>query len=166
MNVYVKPDGWVLSEEITKITGITQEVLETTGIPIAEAVDQFIAMWRKSTLKIAHNENFDCRLLRIEMARLFGKVELLEEWKIFPAYCTMVNSTHVLKLPPTEKMVAAGFNKPKSPKLEEAYEFFFGEKPYKSHDAMADVESTVMVYAKLTKPEETITNESQASCLR
>lgn len=127
INVFIKPDGWTLPEEIVKITGVTQET---------------------------HNESFDCRLLRIEMARLFGKIDLLEEWKVFPAFCTMVKSTHVINLPPTEKMVKAGFNKPKSPKLEEAYEFYFGKKPDKSHDAMADVESTLAIYLKLITPKE------------
>jgi DNA polymerase-3 subunit epsilon len=154
MNVFIKPDGWTLPEEIVKITGVTQEMLEKDGIPIADAVEKFLTIWRKSLLKVAHNESFDCRLLRIEMARLFGKIDLLEEWKVFPAFCTMVKSTHVLKLPPTEKMLKAGFDKPKSPKLEEAYEFFFGKKPDKSHDAMADVESTLAIYLKLNEKKE------------
>lgn len=149
MNVFIKPDGWVLPEFITNLTGITQDYLEEHGVPIATAVDQFLAMWSKSALCIAHNDSFDRRLLRIELARLFGKIPLLETWKIFPAFCTMKESAEMVNLPPTAKMLAAGFNKPKAPKLEEAYEYFYGKKPEKSHDAMADVESTLAVYKKI-----------------
>lgn len=155
MNEYVKPDGWELPEEITKLTGITQEKLLAEGKPIAEVVAKFIELWRKCNLCIAHNDSFDRRLFRIEMARLFGKVELLEEWKQAPYFCTMKESTAIINLPPTAKMIAAGFLKPKSPKLEEAFEFYFQKKPEISHDAMADVESTLAIYLKMTeKPSE------------
>jgi DNA polymerase-3 subunit epsilon len=149
MNEYVKPDGWELPAEITTLTGITQEKLMAEGKPIADVVAQFIEMWRLSDQTIAHNDSFDRRLFRIEMARLFGKVDLLEEWKIFPAFCTMLHSTNIVKCPPTEKMVKAAFGKFKAPKLEEAYEFFHGEKPKICHDAMADVETTLAVYKKI-----------------
>ena len=61
----------------------------------------------------------------------------------------MNESRDIVKLPPTKKMIAAGFNSFKSPKLEEAYQFFYGKKPEKSHDAMADVESTQAIFLKL-----------------
>ena len=46
-------------------------------------------------------------------------------------------------------MRAAGFNKPKSPKLEECIEHFFGEKLSGAHDAMVDVGACKRVYFNL-----------------
>lgn len=148
MNVFIKPEGWELPPEITTLTGIMAEQLESQGIPIADAIEKFLALWRKAKLTIAHNDSFDRRVLRIEMARLFGNVDVLEQWKNFPAFCTMNYTKNIVKMPPTAKMEAAGFNSFKPPKLEEAYLFFFGKKPAVSHDAMADVESTLAIYFK------------------
>lgn len=149
LNHYIKPDGWMLSKEITELTGITQERLQDEGIPIAEATTNFIEMWRKSKLTVAHNDSFDRRCFRIEMARLYGKVALLDAWKNSPSFCTMNESKNLVKLPPTAKMLACGFDSFKPPKLEEAYEFFYNKKPEKAHDAMADVETTLAVYQKI-----------------
>ena len=151
INIFIKPDGWTLPPEITKLTGITQEMLVEKGIPIKDAVETFIALWRKCTKTVAHNDNFDRRLFRIEMARLYGRVPLLDEWKNAPAFCTMRSSTDIVKCPPTKKMIDAGRTGYKSPKLIEAYEHFFKRKPEVSHDAMADVESTLAIYFELMK---------------
>lgn len=149
LDVFIKPDGWVMPPDLEKLTGITQAILEEHGIPIADALTAFLDLWRACNERIAHNDSFDGRMLRSEMARLYGNVALLEEWKQAPAFCTMLKSSPICNLPPTEKMVACGFNKPKPPKLEEAYAHFHGSKPQKSHDAMADTESTLAIYLKL-----------------
>lgn len=154
MQMLIRPDGWELPDNIAELTGVTTERLNESGVPIKEAVKAFIGLWRECKISVAHNDSFDRRMLRIELARIYGREPILEEWKAAPSFCTMLASTGILNLPPTEKMVAAGFNKPKAPKLEEAYHHFFGAKPAITHDAMADVESTVKVYFAIKKHNE------------
>lgn len=54
-----------------------------------------------------------------------------------------------MNLPPTERMRAAGFNKPKPPKLEECIRHFFNEDLDGAHDAMIDVAACRRVYFHL-----------------
>jgi DNA polymerase-3 subunit epsilon len=55
----------------------------------------------------------------------------------------------IVNLPPTERMLAAGFNKPKAPKLEECIHHFFGETLAGAHDALVDVRACARVYFHL-----------------
>ena len=55
----------------------------------------------------------------------------------------------VVNLPPTEKMRAAGFDKPKPPKLEECIRHFFNEELGGAHDAMIDLDACRRVYIHL-----------------
>ncbi len=103
------------------------------------ALSAFAALWRRASVRIAHNESFDARILRIGFKRFAGICDP-DDWKAGPAACTQILSTPIVKLPPTEKMVAAGrgrSNKP--PKLAEAYQFFTGKELNGAHNAMIDV---------------------------
>ena len=66
-----------------------------------------------------------------------------------PLFCTMEAAAPIVNLPPTERMLAAGFNKPKAPKLEEAIRFFFDESLDGAHDAMVDVIACRRIYFHL-----------------
>lgn len=152
MDLLIQPDGWTIPLELQELTGITQERAELFGFPIQRAIALFIGMWRKAKLRVAHNEAFDARLLRIEMLRqLDHDAALHEQWKVGEAYCTQTNSTKIINLPPTPKMIAAGFNKPKSPNLREAYKFFTGNELVGAHNASADVAGCKAVYFGIHK---------------
>jgi DNA polymerase III subunit epsilon len=62
------------------------------------------------------------------------------------AECTQALSTPILKLPPTEKMLRAGFRKNKSANLGEAYQFFTGRPLQGAHSAMVDVDACMACY--------------------
>ncbi len=68
-----------------------------------------------------------------------------------PQYCTQEASAPIVNLPPTERMIAAGRNHPKSPQLGEAYEHFTGEKLEGAHDALVDVLACKLIFDKLTE---------------
>jgi DNA polymerase-3 subunit epsilon len=149
----IKPDGFTISDFIAELTGITQERAMDEGVSRKEALDEFVALCDQSELCVAHNDNFDRKMIRISLIREFGR-ETANAWYCKEGrgfFCTMKASTPVCKIPPTGKMVKAGFDKFKSPKLEEAYQFFFGKKPDVCHDAMADVNSTVDIFFELVK---------------
>lgn len=151
MDVIVKPDGWTIPEEVANIHGITTERALAEGIPEDQALEQFLAMWDRR-LRIAHNESFDMRIVRIACKRFrdslnpTGEVAFSDEWKAGRAACTQVISTPILKLPPTAKMKAARRNHHKSANLGEAFEFFMGRPMENAHNAMADVLACKDVY--------------------
>jgi len=153
MNCIIKPDGWTIPEDLQKLTGITMERAHQFGVPIARALHLFIDLWSGADERVAHNEGFDMRMMRIELVRhphfsteAVGDTPFADFWKAAPSYCTAANSTSILNLPPTPKMIAARRNHPKTPNLGEAYEFFTGRKLEGAHNAMIDVDACIEVY--------------------
>ncbi len=148
MDVIIKPDGWVIPDEVAAIHGITTERALAEGIPETEALTQFIGMWMwdLKTLRIAHNESFDARIVRIAIKRLKADDALADEWKAGRAECTQKLATPICKLPPTAKMIAARRNHHKSANLGEAYKHFTGQDLVGAHSAMVDVRACMAVY--------------------
>lgn len=151
MDVIVRPDGWTIPEQVAAIHGITTEHALDVGIPEAQAVDMFMSLWRGRT-RIAHNESFDARILRIALKRYVDPrdtnlaIPPSDDWKASRAECTQLLSTPILALPPTAKMRAAGRNHFKSANLGEAYKHFTGKDLQDAHSAMADVQGCMEVY--------------------
>lgn len=144
----VRPDGYVIPEEMTKIHGISQERALAEGRPAAEVYREFMALWEEAAFRVAHSEGFDARMVRIELKR--HMTELADRWKAGPARCTAELSTPYCKLPPTEKMIAAGRGHQfKKPKLEEALRILCGEELKDAHSALADVEACSKIYLAL-----------------
>ena len=142
----IRPDGWIIPDETAAIHGITTERALAVGIPEDEAVKRFDTLWRNSAFRVAHNESFDCRILRIAYMRFFGR-DYAEAWKSAPAQCTQKMATPILDLPPTDKMVRAGFGwKKKQASLAEAYRHFFGQDFADAHSAMADAVACMEVW--------------------
>lgn len=144
MDVIVRPDGWTIPDDIASIHGITTEHAADVGIPESLAVGMFMEIWSHRT-RIAHNQQFDARILRIALMR-FEDQEAADDWKAGESECTAIMATPICKIPPTGKMVAAGFNKFKTANLAEAYRHFMGSDFENAHSAMADVQACMAVY--------------------
>jgi DNA polymerase-3 subunit epsilon len=152
MDVLIRPNGWTIPAELEALTGITNERAERFGVPIKAALSLFIRMWRLSQLRVAHNESFDARMVRIEMMRELDHTESIhDEWKAGPAFCTQTKSVKLINLPPTAKMLAAGRRTPKSPNLGEAFKFFTGTELVGAHNASVDVDACKTVYFGINK---------------
>lgn len=151
MDVIVKPNGWTIPEEVSKIHGITTEHAMDVGIPEEMAVEMLLAMWAGRPL-IGHNEQFDRRIIRIGIKRFIDPLDtnlvipVSDEWKAAKGECTCLLATPICKIPPTAKMKAAGFNKFKSANLTEAHLHFTGQPLKDAHSAMADVDGCLAVY--------------------
>ena len=147
VSLIIKPDGWTIPDEVAKIHGITTEKAMDLGVHEDLALEMFMGMWA-GRLRIAHNESFDARIIRIAQHR-FTTVcddEQRDAWKAGKTECTQLISTPILKLPPTAKMIAARRNHHKSANLSEAYKFFTGNDLVDAHSAMADVQACMAVY--------------------
>jgi len=139
----VKPyPGCVIGEEAFKAHGISHTKAMNEGIDGKEAADRFFDMVFRAERVIGHNVTFDIRMMRIHAAKAHGF-----KWDCpVPYACTMRMATPIIKIPPTAKMIAAGFSKYKPPNLGECVQFFFGETLEGAHDALVDVRACKRVF--------------------
>lgn len=145
LDVIVKPEGWVIPAEVAAIHGIDHERAMALGVPESLAVELLLELHKQAEFRVAHNEDFDARIVRIACKRFFDEATT-DEWKAGIAKCTATLSTPILKLPPTKKMVAAGRTHYKTPNLGEAYRFFTGRELVGAHSAMVDVLACMEVF--------------------
>lgn len=69
-NAYIHlPEQVPLTERITEITGITRDILHEKGQPIVPVLELFYTTYLKCDMVVAHNIDFDQRMVYIETAR-------------------------------------------------------------------------------------------------
>jgi DNA polymerase-3 subunit epsilon len=156
MNTMIRPDGWTIPEDVARLTGITTEKAAACGVSITIALDLFFSLWERAALRVAHNESFDARMVRIEIKHNPRHVDAIgdyaERWKDGAAFCTANASKPILQLPPTAKMLASRFkNQFKTPNMAEAHRFFMGKDFANAHSAAADVAACKAVYFAILK---------------
>lgn len=145
-NFLVKPQNWGVPKEAEAVHGISTEMCEQFGLPIRTVITCLIRLAQRASLGVAHQREFDNLLVWTELIRCELATELAF-WLEFPGFCTMEASTPILQIPPTQRMIAAGFNKFKNPNLKEAYAFFTNGGTFDgAHDAAADVSACRKVY--------------------
>lgn len=127
------------------VHGITDERAAQLGVSPDLALDAFAHLYQRADLICAHNMKFDRGVIEVAIARKYRREMPLRK----PLFCTMLAAAPVVNLPPTERMKAAGFDKPKPPKLEECIKHFSNEDLIDAHDAMADVAACRRVYLHL-----------------
>lgn len=149
IDVITQPNGWTIPDEVAAIHGITTEHANDVGVPEELALRMALHMWERAQVRVAHNEQFDARLVRIGLQRFqdtFAGYVAAANWSDSPAECTQILSTPHVKAPPTAKMIAAGRNHYKSANLGEAYKHFIGKDLENAHSARADVDACIAVY--------------------
>jgi DNA polymerase III subunit epsilon len=140
ISAIIKPDGFEISQEVSKIHGITTDYALDVGISARSAIQAFTDLAKSSDILCAHNLKFDSKITRIEMNR----AGMEDQWlKDIPSFDTMLKSTGICKLP--------GKRGYKWPTLGEAYQFFFGKKLEGAHDAMVDVRACAGIYEALQR---------------
>lgn len=144
INLLIKPNGWTISDEAAAIHGISQEQAERFGVPLASAMKLFLFLADRADLLVAHNHDFDCKMARRELHHL-GRPADAENLRLRPAYCTMKQSTNIVKLP------GRGSNMYKWPSLQEAHTFFCGIPFDGAHDAMAEVRACAAMYFRMVQ---------------
>lgn len=148
----VRPDGWEIPNEVAVIHGITNEIALEHGIPEAEALAGFFRIHDRAALRVAHNIQFDDRIMRIAIKRYMSEFSA-ETYKAGLGYCTCQSSKNIVKCPPTEKMIRAGFGKQfKVPTVAEALLHFTGEELVGGHRARPDTEACARIYFAMNPP--------------
>lgn len=142
----VRPNGWVISDEVVAIHGITQEYATECGIDEKVAIAMLLNMHARCSVRVAHNRAFDDRITRIAIMRHLPEVDA-DAYKAAPGECTALLTKPLCKLPATEKMKATNFkNSFKTPSVAEAFAFFTGKQMEEAHRAMPDAQATARVY--------------------
>lgn len=138
INLISKPGDYEFDENAVNVHGITREYAEMVGIEEEILLATFFSLWEKAELRIAHNEKFDTRIIRIALTR-FGDPALLKRWDEGPSFCTMQAAKPIVQA----KNVRGAL---KLPNLGEAYEFFTGSKLPQAHTAHGDTRGCAAVY--------------------
>ncbi|MDA3802389.1 MAG: 3'-5' exonuclease [Patescibacteria group bacterium] len=139
----IKPDGFVIPEEVAKIHRVSQERAEREGVPLQEALDKFINDVKTSSYIVAHNIDFDHKIVGSEFLRM-GKKEYLDNMNLANQICTMKSSVHFCK-------ISNGRGSYKWPNLTELYRSLFATNFSDAHDALVDVNACARCFFELKK---------------
>jgi len=150
------PKGVEVPQIVTELTGITNEKCEK-GIPIQQALGIFYHTMILCDCIIAHNIEFDIKMINIEVQR---NIETLQFYpgienifgfrRLYPLNiqldCTMRMSTEACSLYRTNER-----NKTykKFPKLSETYFYLFKKVPENLHNSMIDAIVCLRCYLKM-----------------
>ena len=149
IDLIARPNGWSIPGEAAAVHGISNDYAKEVGIEEDALISLFLDLQKgpdgEGRKRIAHNEQFDARILRIGIKRYFNDTEA-EKFKAAEAECTCTLATPIVNCPPTAKMKARGMRGPKKPNLQEAYKHFFDEGFEGAHSAIADVNACMGVY--------------------
>lgn len=144
-NFIIKPDGFTIPSETTKIHGITQEKAISDGVSVFHALGEFMSAVIQSDYIIAHNLNFDFNIIGSEAVRAgferqYNKIFLYKE-----KVCTMQTTTNLLKIP-RSKVNGSIY---KYPNLSELYFYLFGSFFKNAHNAFNDTQACAKCFFKL-----------------
>lgn len=151
----VKPNDWEIPKEATRIHKISQKHAEEVGVDIQDVLKEFLADLRETSVLVAHNIEFDSKVLEAEFYRNDLDVEEIEKPIHF---CTMKTFTDYCEI-----------KKPNSydykwPTLEQLHQKVMGTPMAKKHSALADVYAAKFCFYELRKRNyfELLTDEEQA----
>lgn len=134
LNCIIQPFGWTVPAEAASVHGITTEIADRSGVPLASALSLFSMLCAKADTLVAHNIDFDLLISKCAYHRL-GRPSRIEGMKL---RCTMKESTDICKIRGPH-----GF---KWPKLTEAFQHLTGKPMEGAHDALADVRGCAAVF--------------------
>jgi len=149
-SMLVKPDGWEITEEASKIHGITQEMATRYGEPLADVLAYHSKLYAAADLVVCHNVSFDARIMKIQHLKLGTEYAGMIDESQKPEFCTMKTGTNIAKVPHPNGR--AGY---KWPKLVELHQHFFGTGVEGAHDALEDVRATMRCYHAIMEMEPT-----------
>lgn len=140
-SVFIRPNGWEMTEGATKVNGITTEYLNEHGIPVEEALNEFQSGVDNGYILVAHNAQHDGKQLRGELRR----AGMDDRFEHTPQICTMRAMTNFCCIPPR-----GGRGAYKWPALSEAL-LFIGETELGDHTAHNDAEGALKLLRWLHK---------------
>ena len=134
MDVIVAPDGWEIPPETTEIHGTSMEQAMAEGVKELAAIDQFMGLYDRCDIRVAHNTTFDNRIIRIALKRYLPDLISDDVWKNKETYyCTLMKARKIMG-------GKSGHT------LTEAYRHFTGRDIEDAHTAIGDARACMDIY--------------------
>src|SRR5690554_6226466 len=138
----IKPEGFNIPFDAEKIHGISTELAQKEGLPLAEVVERFIAALGKAKFVVGQNIEFDLNVMGSEFYRMgiedpFQRLSVLDT-------CTEITA-QLCQIP------GGRGGRFKLPTLTELHEFLFDATFAEVHNATADVEATTRCFLELVR---------------
>ncbi|MFA5155066.1 MAG: 3'-5' exonuclease [Patescibacteria group bacterium] len=136
----IRPDGFVIPPEATKIHRISQERALAEGVALRSALEHFLADAGSAAHLVAHNIDFDEKIVGAELLRENLANPLPSADKI----CTMKSSAQYCR-------ISNGRGSYKWPNLTELYNCLFAKGFAEAHDAIYDVKACADCFFELKR---------------
>ena len=151
------PNSLIISEDASKIHGITNEISLSKGVNIAGVLDEFFHDFGNVDHIVGHNISFDINMIKVELNRLLLNVSNINNGSNYQEYlnllidskdiyCTMKESIALCAIETKDKF---GRNYNKFPKLIELYQKLFQISPNNLHNSLNDVIVCLRCFMKL-----------------
>jgi DNA polymerase III subunit alpha len=138
----IQPDGYDIPYDSERIHGISTELAQQEGIPLADVVQKFTEVLTKAKFMVGQNVGFDVNIMGCEYFRL-GIDNPLPQILVLDT-CTE-STAQLCQLP------GGRGGKFKLPTLTELHQFLFDQPFTEAHNATADVEATTRCFFELVR---------------
>jgi DNA polymerase III subunit epsilon len=135
----IKPEDFNIPYQATKIHGITTEQANIEGVLLETELYKFATAIDKIGILVAHNFDFDSKIIGAEFIRKKILNHLFDKSYI----CTMKSTTNFCRL--------SGRYGYKWPTLSELHQKVFGVEFKEAHNAMVDVQACTRCFFQLKK---------------
>ena len=135
----IKPEGFTIPDNVSKIHGITTERALREGQPVSSVLQHFDSLVKQADYLVAHNISFDEKIVGAELLRNGMKNSIASKRKI----CTMERTT-----------TFCAINGPygyKWPKLSELHYKLFRKGFDEAHNAAVDITATAKCFWELRR---------------
>lgn len=146
------PDGVTIPQVCTDIHGITNEKMLAEGVDINKVLDEFTRDWMKCHILVAHNLDFDNRVIQAEYHRNQPINWLGRHRKI--EYCTMIYGKKFTNIQVKSKYNSGTYQK--APKLIELHKELFKTEPSNLHNSLIDVLACFRCFYKMVYNEDIV----------
>lgn len=136
----IKPEGFVVPEEATKIHRISQEQALKEGKNLMDVLSEFSNHVSRAKAIVGHNIEFDDKIISAELYRAQMPNVLEEANKI----CTMKSTADLCR-------ISNGRGSYKWPNLSELHRYLFGQDFEEAHNAMVDVLACARCFYEIKK---------------
>jgi DNA polymerase III subunit epsilon len=135
----IKPEGFVIPHEVTRVHGISTERALQEGVDLSRVLNTFNLDVERADTLVAHNISFDEKIIGAEFLRKKISTSFGMKNKI----CTMHSSTNLCRIP--------GPYGYKWPKLAELHRTLFGADFEEAHNALVDIEATARCFWEMRR---------------
>ena len=161
-DAYVKvAEDVVIPDEVSKLTGISREMVNEKGRSIVDVLEKFYEMYMFCHGLVAHNMEFDEKMILIELERNRERImevapycfhtfnDTFEKIHGIERFCTMKKGTNICNIMVPSKL-PNGKPRKKWPRLGELYQHLFPSENVEGfHNSMVDVLACLRCFMKM-----------------